>query len=274
MSGDPVPAVTEAAATGETAALFADIRATLGVSVVNLVWRHLATMPGALPWVWTSVRPLYGPGILEEAAAAFRREMTLPPLPAVPADVLEAAGLSAVDRTGIGAVLASYDHSNTINLLALGALLRQPQGGPAMGRPDAAPAMGEALPRLLAFQDMAPATAALVQALNLLGERDEGRIVASMWRHLSHWPPFLALAWTLLAPLHETGALERAILDNLDRTAPIQSRLAGRLGRADAPEPAVQAQALAAVRTFVDHPIGKMVTTCRILRQALGPLSA
>lgn len=274
MSGDPVPAIGEAAASGEIAALFADIRATLGVSVVNLVWRHLATMPGALPWVWTSVRPLYGAGILDDAAAAFRREMALPSVPAMPGAVLAAAGLSDSNRAGIGAVLASYDHSNTINLLALGAFLRQPQGGPATGRPEPAQAMSEALPKLLTFQDMAPATAALVQTLNLLGERDEGRIVASMWRHLSHWPPFLALAWALLAPLHQAGSLNRAILDNLDRTGPLRDRLAGQLGRAEAPAPAIQAQALAAVRTFVDHPIGKMVTTCRILRQATGLLSA
>ena len=49
---DPVPAITEAAATGETAAIFADIRQVLGVDVVNLIWRHLATMDGALPWAW------------------------------------------------------------------------------------------------------------------------------------------------------------------------------------------------------------------------------
>jgi len=34
---DPFPAVAEAAATGATAALFADIRDTVGVRVVNLV---------------------------------------------------------------------------------------------------------------------------------------------------------------------------------------------------------------------------------------------
>jgi hypothetical protein len=47
---NPVPAITEAAATGETAAIFADIRQVLGVDVVNLIWRHLATIEGALPW--------------------------------------------------------------------------------------------------------------------------------------------------------------------------------------------------------------------------------
>src|SRR6202030_3503789 len=56
---DPVPAVTEAGATGEIADIFADIRHVYQVGVVNLVWRHLATFPGALPWVWQSVKPAY-----------------------------------------------------------------------------------------------------------------------------------------------------------------------------------------------------------------------
>jgi hypothetical protein len=46
--GDPVPAVPENEATGVIAGIFADIRDTLNVEVVNLIWRHLATMPGAL----------------------------------------------------------------------------------------------------------------------------------------------------------------------------------------------------------------------------------
>ena len=52
---DPVPAITEAAATGGTAAIFADIRQVLSVDVVNLIWRHLATMDGALPWALAGV---------------------------------------------------------------------------------------------------------------------------------------------------------------------------------------------------------------------------
>jgi hypothetical protein len=46
---DTVPAITEAAATGEIASIYADIRQVLGVDLVNLIWRHLATIDGALP---------------------------------------------------------------------------------------------------------------------------------------------------------------------------------------------------------------------------------
>ena len=43
-----LPAIAETAATGAIAEIFADIRGVLRVEVVNLIWRHLATLPGAL----------------------------------------------------------------------------------------------------------------------------------------------------------------------------------------------------------------------------------
>ena len=71
---DPVPAITEAAATGETAAIFADIRQVLGVDVVNLIWRHLATIDGALPWAWGTLRPLYADGSVISEATALHKD--------------------------------------------------------------------------------------------------------------------------------------------------------------------------------------------------------
>src|SRR5260370_37121737 len=92
---DPVPAITEAAATGEIAAIFADIRLVLGVDVVNLIWRHLATIPGALRWSWRALRPLYADGTIAEAAAARDGDRALPRLPPFPAPDLAAPGLVA-----------------------------------------------------------------------------------------------------------------------------------------------------------------------------------
>ncbi|MCF8533828.1 MAG: hypothetical protein K9G48_12550, partial [Reyranella sp.] len=79
MNG-PFPAIAEASATGETADLFADIRATVGVRVVNLVWRHLATIDGALPWAWAAVKPLYLQGMPDQAAASFWEEAIVVPV--------------------------------------------------------------------------------------------------------------------------------------------------------------------------------------------------
>ena len=90
---DPVPAITEAGATGEIAAIFADIRRVLGVEVVNLIWRHLATIPGALPWAWGTLRPLYADGTIAAEAAALHGDSIFRGLPSFPAEALAAAGL-------------------------------------------------------------------------------------------------------------------------------------------------------------------------------------
>src|SRR5271169_6699761 len=119
---DPVPAITEAAATGETAAIFADIRQVLGVHVVNLIWRHLATIDGALPWAWGTLRPLYADGSVITEATALHKELALPPMPAIPAEVFAGLGLRSDDLAAIRDVLAAYDHTNAMAAVALTAL--------------------------------------------------------------------------------------------------------------------------------------------------------
>ena len=153
---DPLPAITEAQASGAIADLFADIRATVGVRVVNLVWRHLATMEGALPWAWAAVKPLYLDGLPDAAMATFRQTMDIPRL----------TSLAGEEPASVDAVLASYDHSNTINLFALGAL-RAWLNGQAAGEGAIAPAPRKPapdlqLPKLASEEDVDPATWAMV----------------------------------------------------------------------------------------------------------------
>src|ERR1700739_4452698 len=69
---DPVPAISESEATGLIAEIYADIRSVYRVGVVNLIWRHLATIPGGLPWVWTTTRPLCADGTVGREATALR----------------------------------------------------------------------------------------------------------------------------------------------------------------------------------------------------------
>jgi len=94
---DPVPAIAEASATGAVAEIFADIRTVLGVEVVNLIWRHLATIPDALPWAWGMLRPLYADGTIRSEARALHTRIALPHLPPFPHDLLAAVGLGGDD---------------------------------------------------------------------------------------------------------------------------------------------------------------------------------
>src|SRR5271163_1774746 len=233
---DPVPAITEAAATGEIADIFADIRRVLGVEVVNLIWRHLATIPRALPWSWGILRPLYIDGTIAAEAAALRCDLDLPWLPPFPPEVLAAAGLLDGDISTIRDVLAAYDRTNAMALIALSALLLRLEDE-ALTR-DAASSHSEAsreplpaiaLPSLLDIADLAPATAELVLTLNRLGTRRGDPILASMYRHLAHWPAYLALIWAMIAPLDADGSLEQAIADAAAKARVRAARVATQL---------------------------------------------
>lgn len=256
---DPFPAVAEASATGETAELFADIRATVGVRVVNLVWRHLATIDSALPWAWSAVKPLYLQGMPDQAAGRFRPSMILPNL----------GSLAGPQPPSVDDVLASYDHSNTINLFALGALVAWLRGETATeGVPPAGPrlpAPDVTLPKLASEEDVSPETWALVLRLNRFGDRPQPVILASMYRHLAHAPQFLAQIEAVLAPVQADGSLDRAIAANR-AAAEGESRLLARAIDAKAPREAAKIEA--GVAAFVEHAIGKMVTICRAVRAA------
>ena len=256
---DPFPAVAESSATGETAALFADIRETVGVRVVNLVWRHLATIDGGLPWAWGAVKPLYLQGVPDQAAVRFRATMIVPKL----------GSLAGPQPASVDDVLASYDHSNTINLFALGALVAWlcgetakegvPPAGPRLPAPDVT------LPKLASEEDVSPETWALVLRLNKFGDRPTPIILASMYRHLAHAPRFLERIEPLLAAVQADGSLDRAVAANR-ATAEGQSRLLARAIEARAPREAARIEA--GVAAFVEHAIGKMVTICRAVRAA------
>jgi hypothetical protein len=83
-ASDPFPAVAEAAVRGRLRLVFEDIEQVLGVPVVNLVFRRLGTVPGALEWSWARLRPAYAAGAVERAAAALVGGLIQPRVPVLP----------------------------------------------------------------------------------------------------------------------------------------------------------------------------------------------
>ena len=260
---ESVASVLELAATGDIAEIYADIRKTLGTSVVNLIWRHLATMPGALPWTWSTVRPLYiGPAPAH--AEAVRRTLVLPAGPRFSVDALGAAGIGRPALVEIRTILDSYHHTNALALVVLSALLEHydPSLTDAVQPSHAVPASAQAeLPTLPPMAALPPQVRRLIEELNQFGEDTDPFLIASMYRHLAYWPPYLAVVRTLLAPLQEDGSLSA-----LTRSARALGRVHGhalsRQLQPAAPPPSLQ-DALAACRLFVEHPIARMTGILR-----------
>jgi len=274
-SGDPVPTISEADATGEIADLYADIRASLGVPLVNLIWRNLAAIPGGLAWAWRSVKPLYANGAIQAEARALLEGQQLPDMPVLPVSALRAAGVDGGAEKAIHAILESYDRSNPLNLVALSALLAGLNGETAPADPAAlpdtakAPELDVALPTLLPLDDMADSTADLVRGINRLGARGQDHIIVSMPRHLAHWPGYLALYWTLIAPLDANGTLHGCIDAVLADGRRRGARLAAGFAAVETPPEESRAAIEATLDDFCRHAISRMIPVVSLLKRAM-----
>ena len=273
-SGDPVPAITERDATGEIAELYADIRSTLGVPLVNLIWRNLATMPGALAWAWLSVKPLYETGQIQNEAVALMECLQLPGAPQLPNSALRAVGIYAADERVIRGIINSYDRSNPLNLVALCVLLailrnESPEivARPATAKPQ--PTLNVALPALVNLHETSDDIAELVRAVNRLGARGRDHILVSMPRHLAHWPGFLALYWAVIAPVDASGELHDCIDAVLSDGRARGARLAAVADKSQQPPDESRAIIEATLDDFCRNAISRMIPVVSLLKKAM-----
>lgn len=269
-----IPEISEAAADLRTRALYDDIKRVTGVPVVNLVYRHLATLPGALPWAWRVLRDGYATGEVAARAAALRAKLGagLPPLSGASFRLL---GLDKRAIEDIGAVIETYNAGNALNIVALTAL-RLVVEGRARRRAGAeiveaatplATRRRRPLQSLPALAALSPSVLEQVLWLNRLGETRAPREIASLYRHLAHWPAYLALIGGLLLPLDAAGELARlreAVRREAERlAAPLAARLA-RAAAAPAPSPL-----LPVLTRFTGAVIPKMLAVGTLLAASL-----
>jgi hypothetical protein len=265
---ESVPSILESDATGKVAEIYADIRKVLGTSIVNLIWRHLATIPGALEWTWITAKPLYrgpAPGYAE----AVRRAIDLPMVPPFSRDTLAAAGLSNDDAARIRDILNSYHYTNALALVALSALVMhfEPAQQDTVRPLDSSPRpLGIKLPELPPMQSLKPEVVRLIEELNGFGEDTEKSLIASMYRHLGYWPTYLSLVRTMLVPLETNGQLH-TLTRSIRDLARSHGRALAQYLSPSAPPDTLQ-QALASCRRFVDHPISRMTGICSLIRTA------
>ena len=266
IAADPIPALREDAATGENAAVFADLRATLGVPFVNLIWRHLATMPGMLEWTWALVKPLHASGALLEPTRTLRAGVVVPDGLMQPICVFDAVGVTAADRVVIDTILRDYNAANASNLLSLlvaqavlDGQLREGQASVARPGPESSRDR-PSLPRLLGLHELSPATHALVLELDKFGRFAPTQAIASLYRHLGHWPGFLAVAHAALSVPHGDGRLraEHGKIRDLARTLAFQ-RILPLVAVSPTPDSADVQKGRASLEIFTRDMIGRMV---------------
>ena len=225
------------------------------------------------------LRPLYASGAVATHATHLMDDLETPALPRLSQAALRAVGVDAEGESAINRILDAYNRSNPMNLVALTTLLAyldDPDQAGAIATPAApspmreAPPAPEVLPPLITVHEMDAETRTLVQTLNRLGPQGHARTLASMYRHLAHWPGNLALSLALLHPLHQSGQLQLCVNHAQALSTTLAQDLLGQLGSPARPLPEEESRTAlqAALSAFTSNLIVEMLPVGKILRAA------
>lgn len=271
--------VSESDARGRVSDLYADIRETLQVPIVNTIYRRLAVMPEALEWAWHSIRPHIVSGAIPHQAERLRRDVALS---------LQCTGIfnhpASFDlppestRCALEVVRA-YDAANRLNLIAFTHLLNAPHHRPRSRQsPVDEPLPGQiaatkssavhstALMAMPLLDELPPEVGACVRRLNRHGEVAEPKSFAGLYLHLAHWPGLLAAFEQWLLPWENNGVVQRT---RATVTTSVLGLVSAQGLPMTAPSPEVEACCIGTLQTFCRTTIPKMVPTALLLRHAL-----
>lgn len=266
----------EAQASGAIRHIYAQIKRLSAVPMVALIYRHLATIPGALEWSWAVVEPVMRAGLLQQrawelAAAA----VVLRPVP-IPRAALRACGLAGADERAIAGVLDAYNRANPVNIMAVRCLALHLVG--AVGPPPSAapappwhpPPQLPALPAMVDPQAMTPTVRELALLLtDRAAKGPSSTLWPSLYRHLAHWPAFLGYASVLVPP--QFAAIDEAVARLRRQIDDSAAELARRMAPPPdlAPPGAEQRRQLQAAIEQFSARIPEMVVIGTLLRRAL-----
>jgi hypothetical protein len=204
-----LPEIAERSADAEIAALYEEIRGTLSLRTVPLLYRVMAPQPGCLAWVWARVGPLAASGVLAQLGAAAQMPGVASSV-VLPRAACRVAGLDDEAAQHCGGVVAAFNHANPMNLAAatlLGAALRTGRA-PRPGTAVAAQAAPPPLP-VPATADVDAQSRVLMQFLASCGGVRPVPAMPTLWNALAAYPPALALAAVMLAPGFADGTIDR-----------------------------------------------------------------
>ncbi len=207
--------IAEADATGRTRQIYDDFKASIGLPMVNLVYRHMATTPGCLEWAWALLRPHFVGGAIAREAERLVAGLDLGERWSIARHELRDAGVDAAAHSAITRTLEAYNRANPMNLIAMAVLMRDledpaPDGGEAP--PDSGPLPPRptsALPPMADISGLPKETQDILGVLAAQAGVGGTAVVPTLYRHLTEWPGYLAIAVSAGARLVDDGSLDR-----------------------------------------------------------------
>ena len=214
FSYDPVSVTDEATASGRTAEIFQDIRATMCIPILTSIWRALASWDDCLERTWSNVKPIYVSRLPELILPEFLRQIALSTPQFKIEERVSTANLSRTDLLDIQQIVNAYNRSNTLNLLALAAYITPAsEGAPlvldASFQNQISIPLKPLLPRLeITDQNWRHVCEANTLGTGVTSNVSSSQHVATLWRHLAYWPSFLSLIYEGFLSQQVSGAID------------------------------------------------------------------
>lgn len=263
--------ISESVACGSVAALYADIRAVLGVDLVNLIYRHLATVPGGLEWAWANLSPHFQSGEIDAQSELLRNDVH-GAFPSWSTDFIFSTSHPS-DRTSATRLTQVYNLNNGRNIIAFCHLLNEDKRlipTASVNKPRTIFAQTQdtnPIPTIPSWEAISAVDRETVLRINRLGESQEPTIVASLYRHLALWPSVLGDIEQALMRIDARGDIARAIAFTVESSRNIASTHPLTMP-VTAPD-AVDTPLLARLRAFVNITLPKMVPIGLVIESAL-----
>ena len=219
--------VSESEASGAVADIYDEIRQAYAAPYVSSLFRHLATYPGLLEWIWGIMRPGFASGAVQHTGWSHVDISALTPLPAITRPALRSLGVTGQDEAVIRDVCRTFTRVSPVNMVLAGCMRRlltdQAEMVGTQPAPDcqALPTALPQLPAMVPWEALDPDRRAVLDVFetDLAGEA----FVPGLYRILAHWPAYLAHVAVVLGPrLSDPAVLAHCekIADRIVDTAP------------------------------------------------------
>lgn len=239
--------------------------------LITSVWRSLAGIENGLESAWGAVRPIMLSGEPERALQELREAGRFPAPGTSATEQLQIYELKPVDISPALTVIDAYNRSNGMNHFALSMLLTGSNRQPADKVAGASEQFWPELPRLLEKDEIDAATWVLLEQVRFLGATEESPVIATLWRHLAHWPGLLRLVIDSYEPMNQDGSLQDAIAKNHEQVTRIVAESSAPAAHlSDIPE-----EALGMIKNYAQNPgaVNRMVCIGHGVREWLGSSS-
>ena len=218
--------LSEDDATGSIAEIYEEIKEYYAAPYVSSLFRHLATYPGLLEWIWKITLPAFQTGLIQNIGWKRVDISALKPLTPLSSEELADMKIDNASKNTIIETCLTFTRVSPINLIFAGCMnhLLLGEGADASNlnkKIFPLPPCLSSLPKMLPWGDMSKSELAVINIFSttLVGET----FIPGIYRILARWPLYLKHVAKELGPLlHDPVIIDicETIADRVFYSAP------------------------------------------------------